>query len=623
MAAAALALALPAAHQAPAAWIPPPSPVLDAVPQAIRGVVHAAASVAHSALAFAAAHPLPTLAGVVLGVPLLAALEAGYIVLKYRNEHGSAPCPISPSHGTVTVQAVDVAQINGTKHALPTAAAAAMSSTNAKSKSPLSLPPLRLLVIGDSLAAGVGTAESCTPVLPESIATALSRDLNGRAVEWSVWGEPGASAGWITRTLEGLRGGAAAADDDGDDNDDDGNGKGNDSKVVKDGGNRRTIEGWIRKQLVEDGEEEFEEYKQNAGFQEGQYDVAVLLTGSNDLKFAVLPWMFRDQRREERTVQEGGSGGEDSFAAELRRAIEAVSAQMKTGFAGDSILGRVRDRVVHSVEEGLEAVRSGLEEALPEGALERMVWSQSINANTNGTGTHDGLVLRGGAISNGSWTENDRTHPVSADDGTEPASSQTVSAPIVRRQAAPEGSTSAHHRPHRPLVVLPALPADVLPASKIRPLNWIAFPLLRVIENAKRKLSQLYPGSIVVVDAPTLSDFQDFEQGRGPIWRRKQMEVGKGARVRSTTDVNPFECQQTLHRMREYSEEDGRTAPEPFLATDTVHPNDMGYEYWGRMIAANIVEEWAASGCDACATGATGSGGSTADKRAGQNRIKR
>ena len=88
--------------------------------------------------------------------------------------------------------------------------------------------PLRLLVVGDSLAAGVGTAESCVPVLPGAIAEALGRELvemelellrpepeedrmrpgtgTERTVRWTAVGEAGASAGWVARTL-GLGGG--------------------------------------------------------------------------------------------------------------------------------------------------------------------------------------------------------------------------------------------------------------------------------------------------------------------------------------------------------------------------------------------------------------------------------
>ena len=61
--------------------------------------------------------------------------------------------------------------------------------------------PIRLLVVGDSLAGGVGS-ESASPVLPESIARALSSALGGRAIHWTCIGTSGASAGRIVRDIE-------------------------------------------------------------------------------------------------------------------------------------------------------------------------------------------------------------------------------------------------------------------------------------------------------------------------------------------------------------------------------------------------------------------------------------
>ena len=535
----ALALALPSA---PLAMTNPAAQQLI-IPQAV-------ASIAESTLSWVVAHKVQAAASLLLGVPLLAALEAGYIVLKYRSEHGSAPGPITPSHGTVTVTVgdanVDAAAVND-----QTQFASVPAHISGRT-----LDPLRLLVIGDSLAAGVGTSKSCTPVLPESIATALSRDLGGRTVQWTAFGEPGASAGWITRTLESLQDTDEAADE-------------------KDR-YPQAIEAWIRKQLMEEDDNETTHPLPEPPVESeiGQYDVAVLLTGSNDLKFAVLPWMFRQQRQEEGTVKDG------DFAAELRNAIEAVSRKMKAGLS-ESI-----DRALTSVEGGLEAVRSTVEEALPEAVLDRLLWSNIT----------DGVALRGGD-GNEVITSKDRKNP-NSDNNAEPKVASVTSI-SQGRSASPENSTGWDQRQqHRPLVILPALPAKVLPLSRTVPLRWIAFPLLRVIENAKRQLSRLYPDSILFVEAPGRIDFEEYMQECGSIWNRRQLET----HIERAADASPLECRQTLHLMQEYSDGDDRDSPEPFLATDGIHPNDFGYDFWGRMIASSIVEEWAESGCDACAS---------------------
>ena len=431
----ALALALPSAPLA----VANPAAQQLIIPQAV-------ASIAESTLSWVVAHKVQAAASLLLSVPLLAALEAGYIVLKYRSKHGSAPGPITPSHGSVTVMVgdanVDAAAVNDQTQFASVPAHISGRTMN----------PLRLLVIGDSLAVGVGTSKSCTPVLPESIATALSRDLGGRTVQWSAIGEPGASAGWITRTLESLQDTNGAADEK--------------DRYAK------AIEAWIRKQLIEDDDNETTHPLLEFPAVEsavGQYDVAVLLTGSNDLKFAVLPWMFRQQRRKEGTVKDG------DFAAELRNAIEAVSRKMKVGLS-ESI-----DRVLTSVEGGIDAVRSTVEEALPEAVLDRLLWSNITNS----------VVLRGGG-GNEVITSKDRENPNSVNDA-EPKVASVISI-SQGRSPSPEKSAGGYQQQqqHRPLVILPALPAKVLPVSRTVPLRWIAFPLLRVIENAKRKLSRFH-----------------------------------------------------------------------------------------------------------------------------------
>ena len=92
------------------------------------------------------------------GLGAAAMLQGSYFIARYRLNHGDAPRPISPARGVVVVGS------NGTE------------------QRDESQPPLKLFVVGDSLAAGCGIARSGTPVLPESIARHLAREL-GRPVQ--------------------------------------------------------------------------------------------------------------------------------------------------------------------------------------------------------------------------------------------------------------------------------------------------------------------------------------------------------------------------------------------------------------------------------------------------------
>jgi len=569
----------------------------------------------------------------VLGIPLIAAIQAGWIVMQYRTGHGEAPHPVVPSHGSVTVRLRNVkddastgtrsttgrsgstttAIADGNSDSIDSDKAVGLpanttdsllvppeSSAVPSSVSPSnSSPPLRLLVIGDSLAAGVGTTTSCTPILPRAIATSLSRELGGRPVQWTALGEPGASAGWITRTLESFR----DDDDEGEENDIESSGSGDGgytSTGGKDVDGTLNFEGWLRQQLYPHDDADGTTTTTNGSLDAaidseiGKYDVAVVLTGSNDLKFTVLPFMFRQQRKAESTPR-----GKGKFASELRNAIEAVSRKMKV--RGTSIVESI-DRVLVSVEESFDAVRNSVEQALPEAVIDRIIWSNLTMDVRGGGGGGVGLYLK--ELREAVHNATTETMILDDDDNVEGASdvSNADDDEQKRRQTVTPSARSRHTNKHRPLVILPALPAKVLPAAQLVPLRWIALPLLRVIERAKRRLAALYPHSVVFVDAPKKSDFDDYRQQRGMVWQKKQAED----EVMTVTDVNSFECQLVLQQMREYYDAVGTssttgsskntrmTQASPFLAPDGVHPNDLGYEYWGRSIAESIVKEWSA-----------------------------
>ena len=363
---AALLPALLSREEAPPPPPPPPSPSGTGAGTAAARRALARAGTLLSLLLppWLASRPVRLALILILAVPLLALLEAGLVVWTYRATHlggGGRPVPIVPCRGSVTVRASrpprggeeedgtrgDADGRDGSRGAAA-AAASAVSAAEVDVEVEVEAP-LRLLVVGDSLAAGVGTAESCVPVLPGAIAEALGRELvemelellrpepekdrmrpgtgTERTVRWTAVGEAGASAGWVARTL-GLGG-------------DDGGGDG--------------------------GEEEEEEGAAYVGADE-EYDVAVVLTGSNDLKFAILPWMFSAQRREEyrsssppsssssSSSSSPSSPGEDFFA-ELRAAVEAVSTRMRAGLRES--LGRA-ERVRAGLRESLDRARDVL-----------------------------------------------------------------------------------------------------------------------------------------------------------------------------------------------------------------------------------------------------------------------
>lgn len=115
--------------------------------------------------------------GMAVATPLVAILQGSLLLSDYRINYRDAPRPITPASGVIV--------------------ALAQQGTHPANRRDPSLTtadkPLRLLVIGDSLAAGVGVSGNGLPILPESIAKALSKALNGRVVYWTCVGTPGMS----------------------------------------------------------------------------------------------------------------------------------------------------------------------------------------------------------------------------------------------------------------------------------------------------------------------------------------------------------------------------------------------------------------------------------------------
>jgi hypothetical protein len=177
-------------------------------------------------------------------------------------------------------------------------------------------------------------------------------------------------------------------------------------------------------------------------------------------------------------------------------------------------------------------------------------------------------------------------------------------------------TTTAHHR--GPLVVFPSIPASPLPLTQYPPLSWFLIPLLRMMDNNKKLLAERFPGLVLFVDPPSPSEFRDIEAGRGELhagrraenvllqltnvtqraqekvkelmdqhYKSPTKEDGDGA---IEEDNRPLVYEQSCreHQLVESKNTPGAT----LLAEDRIHPNDEGYDLWGRHIAAAIIREW-------------------------------
>lgn len=126
-------------------------------------------------------------AGVVVAVPSLALLQSAYFVTQYRYRHRDAPFPFSPSKGLVYVKSQHGDSSKFEKSRMWSWNGLKRRIMNGRARTDQEKQPLRLLVIGDSLAAGVGSLRAISP-LPESIAKNLSKKLE-KPVFWTCHGK--------------------------------------------------------------------------------------------------------------------------------------------------------------------------------------------------------------------------------------------------------------------------------------------------------------------------------------------------------------------------------------------------------------------------------------------------
>lgn len=178
-----------------------------------------------------------------------------------------------------------------------------------------------------------------------------------------------------------------------------------------------------------------------------------------------------------------------------------------------------------------------------------------------------------------------------------------------------------------PLVVLTALPSN-LPVLQWPPFIWLLKPLIRWTDRIKRKLARRFPHAMLFVEAPKRSAMKKYELKRGTFWLEHEKEdIFLSLRLAPEGECRRIEdamksyhekhitCRgrKRIHR-REFApscEEDvfgnlfdgkdniifpanvhPRAPGASLLSADGIHPNNMGYDCWGRMIADEILKKW-------------------------------
>jgi len=207
----------------------------------------------------------------------------------------------------------------------------------------------------------------------------------------------------------------------------------------------------------------------------GPYDIAVVLTGLNDLKDAFLPFMMSAQR--------------------ARMLQEAAKEQLEQNVNNTGIKGALI-RILHALEEKMNI-------KLP---LPKQLQSGDDDGDHHNDGHDDGHQ---------STAENTSTAQPSQ------SSQQNEMSPMLQnRRRLPRPLNSS-----RPLVVFPALPIEPIELSHRAPLSWFILPIIRAMDNNKYMISKMFPNLVVFIDSPSYQVLSQIEAGRGPLWERQNHSV--------------------------------------------------------------------------------------------------
>ncbi|CAB9506950.1 expressed unknown protein [Seminavis robusta] len=510
--------------------------------------------------------------GITVASPFVAIFQASLLLEEFRRNHRDAPFPEMPCSGAV------VAVTPGRPASFSSAwVKSLLLSDDDSTKNP---EPLRLLIVGDSLAAGVGVTKSGTPVLPEAIAKTLSSALGGRAVYWTCMGEPGLSSPQIVKEL------LLAEEEE----EEETNEISEEEKINV----MEELRGWWDKRLQLQQQEEREEQQQRRQQAEGERQ------GPGK---RVRAWWDKTRSVARRDLEDLGNIGRSirrRMTIARRIPEPAVVLPQRRNAVVPDLVAQYDVAVVITGFNDLKYLIFPLPED-PDAAKEE---DKQPSAGEGAWFERDlwGIMraLQGKMRNYGEEEEDDPKPPDSSDakasvNNGEPESNQN------------SGNDDNTRRRHHPIVVFPAAPMFNEP---IYPLSFFAEPMIRLMEYQKKKLAERYPAPVLFLEAPNDETIKDFTNKRGPLWEASSreevlFELTNKARLEQleklmkeyydmwTVDVEEEEATYTydafgpdiqgplqhLHRS-------------PLISVDRVHPNDEGYELWGRHIAQAIVEEW-------------------------------
>jgi len=474
-------------------------------------------------------------------------------------------------------------------------------------------PPLRLLVIGDSLAAGVGMSQSSTPALPQSIAQALSKAMGGRAVYWTCLGTPGMSASETVQEIYNLQVDTPQSTPMIQSFVDWQNKSRQAAKERLQIAKLKAQEFWeLHKELIEDADQQEKTSEKGIHRQEPRNPILKRLRRSRTLLQKDLKNLRRILEQNE-TVENSKRQNTMELERDGKQANN-VGSKVSLNAEEETVPPESNKQVTrrNSIDRELvqqydvAVVLTGLND-LKDAFLPFMMSPQRARRLEETTKGNIEGGLKGELVR--------IVHALGSKMGIRSLSDSEVSRP---KDESMTKDLSPHHyqqeRERNPLIVLPALPFSPIELCQISPLKYFVVPLIRAMDHNKQVLARRYSDLVCYVESPDSNVFSDAEARRGDLWEDSQTDRV----LLNMTDVGLNVQERVEALMREHykheDEEDNclyklddagdgfvsiakyelnRGHPgSSMVAQDGVHPNDAGYDMWGRYIAHAVVDHW-------------------------------
>ena len=541
-----------------------------------------------------------------------AMLQGAAAIVQYRSRFGTAPSPKVPVHGVVLVESND-------NNATTTISDKMQQQQQQQPYASNNGDILRMLLIGDSLAIGVGQTNTCTPVLPESIARVLSKHT-GKTVYWTCQGESGASSRWLLRLLQRPV------------EEEQHQQQHNDNQLSKKNGwDNYMAHPNMTLPMANHTQWKEKLYRYQRRFDPkslGPYDIVIILTGGNDLKGMLFPFLLAAEEKKFMKEENNNNNSNGGWVDDLKTLISYVSSRVQDSIRDFNLQMEQRiQESLQSIRESADVVSDVLSRDDDDdgggGSGEQLFSMMNVSLDKLSTSVSQLIEERYWAtlrkppwrrFANNSMTVD--TIYESSDGDSYNASrvddNMLESSMIANNQTTtlPQHLTTITTTT-TPLFVLPGLPSRALPSFRARPLRWLAIPIMELLDKGKQQLVSwsLSPSddeeddnnTILFVPPPTLTTIIEYEQHTGRIWKEQEQEQ----LIVSLQSVGQDECQEMVATMQEHaanrpphtssSSNNHRRRRPPgtrLFSVDNVHPNEEGYTYWGREIGEAIVREW-------------------------------